>query len=146
MVSEFLIGGVQLSNKQSRISPSPAREIQDTNSQIYDVKINHSILFKLDIEKPFLLLLKHNNQIECYDKKDAAVFTTESPPTFGYIYPSEPNSNRLLVGTMSGEILYLEVERKKIKKLWSIKDNSKGKVNCIVEVKNGFIVFRDEGF
>jgi hypothetical protein len=45
---------------------------------------------------------------------------------------------------MSGEILYLEVERKKIKKLWSIKENSKGRVNCIVEVKNGFIIFRDE--
>jgi hypothetical protein len=63
MVSEFLIGGVQLSNKQSRITPSPAQKIQDTNSQIYDVKINHSLLFKIDTEKPFLLLLKNNNQI-----------------------------------------------------------------------------------
>lgn len=47
---------------------------------------------------------------------------------------------------MSGELIYLEVGRKKINKIWSIKENSKGKINCIVEVKNGFIVFRDGVF
>jgi hypothetical protein len=109
MVSEFLIGGVQLSNKQTRITPPQAQKIQDISSQIYDVKINHSLLFKIDAEKPFVLLLKNNNQIETFDKKDGAIFTTESPPTYGYLYPSEQNNNKILVGTMSGEILYLEV-------------------------------------
>jgi len=69
IVSEFLIGGSQLTNKLTRITSSPPQSIQDTNSQIYDVKINHSVLIKLDTEKPFLLLLKQNNQIEIYDKK-----------------------------------------------------------------------------
>jgi len=72
-----------------------------------DVKINHSLLIKNDTEKPFILLLKNNNQIESVDKKDAAVLATESPPTYGYLYPSESNSNKVLVGTMNGEILYL---------------------------------------
>ena len=30
----------------------------------------------------------------------------DSPPTYGYLYPNEPNSNKVLVGTMSGEIVY----------------------------------------
>lgn len=64
MVNEFLIGGAQLSNKQTRITPSPGQNMQDVNSLIYDVKINHSILIKNDTEKPFVLLLKNNNMIE----------------------------------------------------------------------------------
>jgi hypothetical protein len=63
LVSEFLIGGVQLSNKQTRITQTPLQKIQDIKSEIYDVKINHSILFKIDADKPLLLLLKNNNQI-----------------------------------------------------------------------------------
>jgi hypothetical protein len=102
MVNEFLIGGVQLSNKQSRITPSPTQKIQDINSQILDVKINHSLLVKLEAEKPFLLLLKNNSQIETAHKKDAALLTTDSPPTYGYLYPSEQNASRYLVGTMTG--------------------------------------------
>jgi hypothetical protein len=107
MVNEFLMGGVTLSNKQSRITPPAAQKIQDINSQIFDVKINYSLLIKIEAEKPFVLLLKNNNQIETADKKDGNVFATESPPTYGYIYPSSQNSNRILVGTMNGEILYL---------------------------------------
>lgn len=88
------------------------------------------------------MLLKNNSQIETAHKKDAALLTTDSPPTYGYLYPSEQNASRYLVGTMSGEVLYIEVERRKIRKLWGLKENSKGRVNCMVEVKNGFIVFR----
>jgi hypothetical protein len=115
-----LIGGVQLSNKQTRITPPPPQKIQDVKSEIYDVKINHSILFKIDADKPLLLLLKNNSQIESFNKKDGLSYTTETPPTCGYIYPSDQN-NRLLVGTVGGEILYLEINQKKIKLLWSIK-------------------------
>jgi len=88
MVNEFLMGGVTLSNKQSRITPPASQNIQDINSQIFDVKINYSLLIKIEAEKPFILLLKNNNQIETADKKDANVFATESPPTYGYLYPS----------------------------------------------------------
>jgi hypothetical protein len=102
-----LIGGAQLSNKQSRITPSPAQKIQDVSSQILDVKINHSLLIKNDGEKPFLLLLKNNNQIEVSDKKDPTFLKTDSPPTYSYLYPCDRNSNRVLVGTMDGEIMYL---------------------------------------
>lgn len=102
-------------------------------------------MFKIDADKPLLLLLKNNNQIESFNKKDGISYKTETPPTCGYIYPSD-QSSRLLVGTVGGEILYLEIDKKKIKLLWSIKENSKGKINCIIEVKNGFIVFRDECF
>jgi len=107
LLNEFLIGGVQLSNKQSRITASPAQKIQDVSSQILDVKINHSLLIKNDGEKPFLLLLKNNNQIEISDKKDGTVLKTDSPPTYSYLYPCDKNSNRVLVGTMDGELLYL---------------------------------------
>ncbi len=48
MVNEFLIGGTQLNNNLSRITPPPSQKIQDMNSYIYDVKINHSLLLKLD--------------------------------------------------------------------------------------------------
>ncbi len=54
---------MQLGNKQSRLTVSPAQKIQDVNSFIFDVKINHSLLIKTDTDKPFLLLLKNNNQI-----------------------------------------------------------------------------------
>jgi hypothetical protein len=47
------------------------------------------------------------------------------------------------VGTASGEILYLEVNRKSIKKLWSISE-ARGKINTISELKNGFFVARDK--
>lgn len=47
----------------SRITPPPSQKIQDINSYIYDVKINHSILIKIDGEKPFLVLMKNNNTI-----------------------------------------------------------------------------------
>jgi hypothetical protein len=47
------------------------------------------------------------------------------------------------VGTASGEILYLEVNKKSIKKLWSITE-SKGKINSICELKNGFFVAKDK--
>lgn len=63
MVSQFLIGGSQLSNQQSRSTVPPSQAIQDINSQIYDVKINYSILIKIDTEKPFLVLLKNNSQL-----------------------------------------------------------------------------------
>jgi hypothetical protein len=79
------------------------------SSQILDVKINHSLLIKNDGEKPFLLLLKNNNHIEISDKKDPTFITTDSPPTYAYLYPCDKNSNRVLIGTMEGEILYLEV-------------------------------------
>jgi len=60
--------------------------------------------------------------IEVSEKKDPANIQTESPPTYGYLYPQDGvNKNRVLVGTMSGELIYLEVQRKSIKKLWSIK-------------------------
>jgi hypothetical protein len=49
----------------------------------------------------------------------------------------------VLVGTASGEILYLEVNRKSIKKLWSISE-ARGKINTISELKNGFFVARDK--
>jgi hypothetical protein len=109
MINEFLIGGVQLSNKKSRITASPVQKTEDVNSQIVDVNINHSLLLKIDTEKPFLLLLKNNNQIETFEKKEAeAVMMTESPPTFAYLYPqSEENQNKVLVGTMNGDILYI---------------------------------------
>ena len=102
MVSEFLVGGTQLTNKASRITQSPQQKIQDTNSFIYDIKINHSLLIKIDTEKPFLLLLKNNSQLEVADKKDPAGLATASPPTYGYLYPQESNSNRVLIGTMAG--------------------------------------------
>ena len=129
----------------SRNIPPPSQKMQDVNSYIFDVTINHSLLIKVDGDKPFLLLLKNNSMIEVADKdkKDSASLATQSPPTYGYLYPQERNSNRVLVGTMSGELMYLEVEKKRITKLWSIEENSKGRVNCIVQVKNGFMVFRE---
>ena len=63
MINEFLIGGAQLSNKLTRITPSASQKIQDISSQMYDVKINHSLLIKIDAEKPFILLMKNNNQL-----------------------------------------------------------------------------------
>ena len=121
MVNEFLIGGTQLGNKMTRITPPPSQKMQDVNSYIFDVKVNHSLLIKVDGEKPFLLLMKNNSMIETADsKKETASFTAGSPATYGYLYPQEKNNNRVLVGTMSGELIYLQVERKKITKLWSI--------------------------
>lgn len=47
MVNEFLIGGGQLNNKFSRITPPPLQQIQDIDCLIFDVKINHSLLLKI---------------------------------------------------------------------------------------------------
>ena len=103
IVSSFIIGGTQLTNQQSRITAPPSQTIQDTHSQMYDIKINHSLLIKTDIEKPFLLLLKNNNQLEIFDgKENKKVLATDSPPTYGYIYPNISGNNKVLVGTMSG--------------------------------------------
>ena len=63
MLNEFLIGGTQLTNKKSRITQSPAQKSQDIQEQVFDAKINHSLLITIMAEKPFLLLLKSNNQI-----------------------------------------------------------------------------------
>ena len=106
----------------SRNIPPPSQKMQDVNSYIFDVTINHSLLIKVDGDKPFLLLLKNNGMVEVADKdkKDSASLGMQSPPTYGYLYPQERNSNRVLVGTMSGELVYLEVEKKRITKLWSI--------------------------
>ena len=118
----------------SRNIPPPSQKMQDVNSYIFDVTINHSLLIKVDGDRPFLLLLKNNGMVEVADKdkKESGSLNMQSPPTYGYLYPQERNSNRVLVGTMSGELVYLEVERKKITKLWSIEENSKGRVHCIV--------------
>ena len=60
--------------------------------------------------------------VEVGDKKDPTNLVTDSPPTYGYLYPQDGvNKSRVLVGTMSGELIYLEAQRKSIKKLWSIK-------------------------
>jgi hypothetical protein len=48
MINEFAIGGVQLSNKKSRITASSFQKTEDINSQIVDVNINHSLLLKID--------------------------------------------------------------------------------------------------
>ena len=46
---------------------------------------------------------------------------------------------------MSGEILYIEVSKKQIKELWSLKEGSSGKVNALTHGKNeNFLIFRDE--
>ena len=84
-----MIGGTNLGNKMSRITPPPSQKMQDINSYIYDVKINHSILIKVDGEKPLLLLMKNNNMIEVADKdkKEMVSLSTHSPPTYGYLYP-----------------------------------------------------------
>lgn len=66
MVNEFLIGGVQLMNKKSRITQSPAQKSQDVQEHVCDAKINHSLMISITMEKPFLLLLKSNNQIEAF--------------------------------------------------------------------------------
>ena len=143
IVNQFLIGGAQLSNKTSRITPPNAQAIQDVSSQVYDVGINGSLLFKEDGEKPLLLLLKGNNTIEPYEKKFS--LSTDSPPTCACHYPRSQSSGTALVGTASGVIHYIKVTSTQVKSLWTIKDNSEGRVNCIIEVKNGFMVFRDEG-
>ncbi len=69
MLNEFLIGGVQLMNKKSRLTQSPAQKSQDIQEQVFDTKINHSLLITITAEKPFLLLLKSSNQIEVFEKK-----------------------------------------------------------------------------
>jgi len=52
-----------LGNKMSRNIPPPAQKMQDVNSYIFDVNINHSLLIKVDGDRPFLLLLKNNSVI-----------------------------------------------------------------------------------
>lgn len=69
MVNEFLIGGVQLMNKKSRIMQSSSQKSQDVQELVSDAKINHSLVISITMEKPFLLLLKSNNQIEVFEKK-----------------------------------------------------------------------------
>lgn len=69
MLNEFLFGGTQLTNKKSRITQSPVQKSQDIQEQVFDAKITHSLLITIMAEKPFLLLLKSNNQIETYEKK-----------------------------------------------------------------------------
>lgn len=69
MLNEFLIGGVQLMNKKSRLTQSPSQKSQDVQEQVFDAKINHSLMITITAEKPFILLLKSNNQIEVFEKK-----------------------------------------------------------------------------
>lgn len=47
MLNEFLIGGVQLMNKKSRLTQSPSQKSQDIQEQVFDAKINHSLLITI---------------------------------------------------------------------------------------------------
>lgn len=145
MLNEFLIGGVQLQNKKSRLTPTPGQKSQDIQNVVFDTKINHSLMINIIGEKPFLLLLKSSNVVEVFEKKEAeASLQTSSPPMYAYRYPQEEeNENRVLVGMANGEILYLEVNRKSIKTLWSINE-TRGRINTLCELKNGFFVARDK--
>jgi hypothetical protein len=75
-------------NKKSRITQSSTQKSMDVHEQVFDSKINHSLLINIMAEKPFILLLKANNQIESFEKKEPeAIFQTNSPPTYAYKYP-----------------------------------------------------------
>lgn len=47
MLNEFLIGGVQLMNKKSRLTQSPSQKSQDIQEQVFDAKINHSLMITI---------------------------------------------------------------------------------------------------
>ena len=47
MLNEFLIGGVQLMNKKSRLTQSPSQKSQDVQEQVFDAKINHSLMITI---------------------------------------------------------------------------------------------------
>ena len=122
IVNQFLIGGAQLSNKLSRITPPSAQAIQDVSSQVYDVTVNGSLLFKLDAERPLLLLLKASNSLELYEKK--LNLSTSSPPTCACHYPRGENSGTALVGTAAGTIHCVRVGGDGLKGLWEVGQNS----------------------
>lgn len=47
MINEFLIGGIQIMNKKSRITQSPQQKSQDVQEQVFNAKINHSLLITI---------------------------------------------------------------------------------------------------
>ena len=73
------------------MTPSTVQKSSDVHEQVFDAKINHSLMINISTEKPFLLILKASNQICTFEKKETeATFKTKSPPTYAYRYPEEP--------------------------------------------------------
>lgn len=79
LLNQFVLGGSQLSNKQSRKGSSATRT-EDAHSHMFESKINDSFAVADEFSKHYLIILKHSNQIVCYENKELTQFKTESPP------------------------------------------------------------------
>lgn len=139
-----MMAGSQLANKLSRKAPSTSNKVEDISSHMFESKINDTHTVEDEFGKHFIIVLKNNNQIVSFEDKELASYKTTSPPSTIIQYPKTKPGN-YLVGTMSGEILYLEINKKHIRENWVIREASKGRINCLLEVKNeGIFVFRDQ--
>lgn len=63
------MAGSQLANKASRKTAGSNNKVEDIHSHMFESKINDSFAVEDEFSKHFLILLKNNNSVVCYEDK-----------------------------------------------------------------------------